>query len=90
MHRLPKLVSNLSEVRNALELAEREFTAIAHPWGPTPVDLVRLILSKRNLRGLESFHDLETIEIEIPLLNTGQPGFQPSADILARCSENAD
>ena len=86
---LPTLVSNLTEVRDVLEREEEEFKAIDHPGGPRPVDLVRRTLSRRNLRGLRSFYGLEVIEIEMPLLNTGQPGFQPSADILARCYEDS-
>jgi hypothetical protein len=87
--RLPELVSNFREVKNLLEAGETEFTAIAEDGGPTPIDLIRRILSKRDLRGLKSFYELELIDTEFVLLDTGRPGFQPRADILARCIEDS-
>jgi hypothetical protein len=89
MRQLPKLVTNLDAVKGALLRADAAFKAIgADQGGPTPADLVRRILTRRNLRGLESLYDLEVIDTEFALLNTGKPGFQPSADILSRCTED--
>ena len=89
MHHFPQLVTNLGATKAALAKAQADFSAItADQGGPTPCDLLRCILSKRNLVGLNSFHDLELIDTEFKLLDTGKGGFQPSADILARCIED--
>lgn len=89
IERLPKLVKNLSSVKAELKAQESKFQNLsADQGGPTAADLVERILAKRNLRGLDSFHSLELIGVEFELLKTGKPGFQPSTDILARCSSD--
>ena len=83
---LPSFVVNLQSVKKDLEKEEVAFVKISRDQGgPTAFDLIRRILAKRNLRGLESFHSLELIDTEFALLDTGKGGFQPSADILMRC-----
>ncbi len=87
---LPDLIENLSAIRADLKSEDTRFkTLSATDGGPTATDLIRRILTKRNLRGLESLHSLELIDTEFELLNTGKGGFQPSADILARCAEDS-
>lgn len=87
LHRLPDLIKNLKSVRAKLKKEEAKFKNINEDQGgPTATDLIRRLLTKRNLRGLESLHSIELIDTEFELLNTGKGGFQPSADILARCA----
>jgi hypothetical protein len=88
--RLPDLIQNLSTIRADLKAEDERFKALtADLGGPTALDLIRRLLTKRDLRGLESLHSLEMIGAEFPLLHTGKGGFQPSADILARCAEDS-
>jgi len=87
IHRFPSLISNLAAINQSLDAEKASFNAIGiDQGGPTPVDLIRRILSKRHLQGLGSLTGLELIGKEFAMLSTGKGGFQPSADILARCS----
>ena len=84
IERLPDFIKNLDRVTAEFDSTEKGFFSItSNQGGPSPVDLIRRVLSKRNLRGIESLHDLQLVDTEFVLLQTGRPGFQPSADILA-------
>lgn len=83
-------ISNLQQIKDELRVADASFQQISpDQGGPTALDLLRRILTRRNQKGLDSLHDLELIDTEFVLLDTGKPGFQPSADILAMCRENS-
>lgn len=85
MDQLPQLISNLEDVLREIRSDEQAFFAIApQDGGPTALALIRRVLNKRRLRGLNSLSQIELINTEFPLLKTGKGGFQPSADILAR------
>lgn len=87
---LPSLIGNLAESRQRLLAIEEEFEHIAPVrGGPSPLDLLRVIVARRTSRELRSLHDLELIGKEFQLLSTGVAGYQPSADILARCTETS-
>lgn len=81
---LPKFVVNLDAVSRDLQRREQAFFDIPpDDGGPSAHDLLRRILLKRNLVGLNALHDLRLLGTEFKLLSTGLRGKQPSADILA-------
>ncbi len=90
MEKLPTLIGNLAESRQRFLAIEKEFDDISPDrGGPSPLDLLRVILARRTSRELRSLHDLELVGKEFQLLSTGVSGYQPSADILARCTETS-
>lgn len=84
IERLPDLVTNRAAMEEVLKKAERDFLGIPPGHGgPTAPDLVRRLLAKRNLRGIEHLNELRLVGKNFPLLSTGVGGFQPSADLIA-------
>jgi len=80
---LPSLVRNVEEVREDLRRREEVFFRIdPREGGPSAHDLLRRIIARRNLVGLDVFRDLRLLGTEFKLLKTGLRGKQPSADIL--------
>ncbi|TET39241.1 MAG: hypothetical protein E3J72_00940 [Planctomycetota bacterium] len=85
---LPNFIVNLEESRAKLSKVEPNFLAIPpDDGGPNAREILKFILAKQNLRGINSLYDIELIDKELPLLSTGKSGFQPSADILAYNTE---
>ncbi len=81
---LPGLIVNLEQIKGELAKVETDFLAIlTDDGGPSPYDLLKLILARRNHQGIEALYGLELVDKEIPLLSTGKGGFQPRADLLA-------
>lgn len=81
---LRSFIMNYDEVRQRLINAENNFLQIStEEGGPTAKDLIKEIIGRRNLQGLNRLYDLKLIATEFPLLSSSKPGKKPSADLLA-------
>ena len=88
IEQLPKLVTNVGQMKTTIEALETEFQG-NHDHGPSAALLLNRIIARRMHTALDCLTEpIDLIGIEVPLISTpGVAGKKPSADMIAQNAE---